>query len=276
MRLIKLTIALLAALAVVPAAAGASAHQYALFQDEALITQNAGTRGATLDEARALGVDMIKVQVNWDVVAPGGRRKPRGFDGPDPPQYPGWARYDETIAAIKARGLKVMFALAPPAPGWATAKRGDTAGVYRPNAREFGRFAQAAARRFPGVDVWTIWNEANHADHLQPQSTRSGRPVAPHIYKAMVRAAVAGLHRGGATHDPILFGELMPIGLPVRGPRRNSKPLDFLRSFFQGKPIGGLAGVAYPPYPRPAGPLNPEPTTSDATIRSLGRVLHVL
>ena len=86
MRLITLTIALLAALALMPAAASASARQYALFQDEALITQNAGTRGATLDEAKALGVDMIKVQVNWNVVAPGGRTKPKGFDGRDPSQ----------------------------------------------------------------------------------------------------------------------------------------------------------------------------------------------
>jgi hypothetical protein len=277
MRLITLTTALLlAVLAVVPATAGASAHQYALFQDEALITQNAGTRGPTLDEAKALGADMIKVQLNWDVVAPGGKRKPKGFDGRDPSQYPGWARYDEAIAAIKAHGFKVMFALAPPAPGWATAKRGDSAGVTRPNAREFGRFAEAAARRYPGVDVWTIWNEANHADHLLPQSTHSGRPVAPQIYKAMVRAAVKGLRRGGATHDPILFGELIPIGMPARGPKRNLKPLTFLRSFFQGKPIGGLNGFAYHPYTRPGGPLVREPTSNDATIRSYGRVLRAL
>ena len=276
MRLITLTTALLAALAVVPAAAGASARQYALFQDEALITQNAGTRGPTLDEVKALGADMIKVQVNWDVVAPGGKRKPAGFDGRDPSQYPGWARYDETIAAIKARGLKVMFALAPPAPGWATAKRGDTAGVYRPSAREFGHFAEAAARRYPGVDVWTFWNEPNHIGHLLPQSTRGGRPVAPRIYKSMVRAAVSGLRRGGATHDPILFGELIPIGMPSRGPKRNLKPLAFLRSFFQGKPIGGLGGFAHHPYTRPAGPLNREPTSDDATIRSFGRLLGVL
>ena len=276
MRLISLTTALLAALAVVPATAGACARQYALFQDEALITQNAGTRGPTLDEVKGLGADMIKVQLNWNVVAPGGKRKPKGFDGRDPSQYPGWARYDEAIAAIKARGFKVMFALAPPAPGWATAKRGDSAGIYRPNAREFGRFAEAAARRYPGVDVWSLWNEANHADHLLPQSTRSGRPVSPHVYKAMVRAAVSGLRRGGAKHDPILFGELMPIGRPTRGPKRNMQPLRFLRSFFQGKPIGGLGGLAYHPYTRPAGPLNPDPTGNDATIRSLSRVLRVL
>ena len=276
MRLITFTTALLAALAVVPATAGAGPRQYALFQDEALITQNAGTRGPTLNEVKGLGVDMIKVQVNWNVVAPGGRRKPRGFDGSDPSQYPGWSRYDATIADIKARGLKVMFTLAPPAPRWATGKPNDPAGIYRPNAREFGRFAEAAARRYPGVDVWSLWNEANHADHLQPQSTKGGRPVAPHIYKAMVRAAVSGLRRGGAKHDPILFGEIMPIGLPVPGPKRNMKPLTFLRSFFQGKPISGLGGLAYHPYTRPAGPLNPEPTPNDATIRSLRRALRVL
>lgn len=276
MRLITLTTALLAALALVPATAGAGARQYALFQDEALITQNAGTRGPTLDEVKALGVDMIKVQLSWNVVAPGGRTKPKGFDGRDPSQYPGWARYDDTIAAIKAHGMRVMFALAPPAPRWATAKPRDRAGIYRPDAREFGRFAEAAARRYPGVDVWTIWNEANHADHLQPQSTKSGRPVSPQIYKAMVRSAVGGLRRGGAKHDPILFGELMPIGRKTRGPRRNLPPLTFLRSFFQGKPIGGLGGLAYHPYTRAAGPLNPEPSGSDATIRSLGRLLRVL
>jgi hypothetical protein len=276
MRPITLTTAVLAALALLPAAASASPRQYALFQDEALITENAASRGSTLDEVRSLGADMIKVQMNWSVVAPGGRTKPKGFDGRDPSQYPGWDMYDDTIAAIKARGFKVMVALAPPAPGWATRARGDRQGVNRPSAREFGRFAEAAARRYPGVDVWTLWNEPNHPRYLYPQSTKGGRPVAPGVYRAMVRSAVAGLHRGGSRHDPILFGELLPIGKPVDGPKRNLQPLKFLRSFFRGKPLSGLAGFAYHPYTRPAGPLNPDPTANDATIHSLGRVLRVL
>jgi hypothetical protein len=277
MRLITVTTALLVAvLAVVPATANASPRQYALFQDETLITQDATTRGPTLDEVRALGADMIKVQVNWDVVAPAGKRKPAGFDGRDPSQYPGWTRYDGLVEAIHARGMKVMFALAPPAPGWATAARGDRAGVNRPSAREFGRFAQAAARRYPGVDVWTLWNEPNHPGHLYPQSTKGGRPVAPRLYKALVRAGVSGLRRGGTGHDPILFGELLPIGKAARGPKRNLKPLAFLRSFFQGKSIGGLSGFAYHPYTRAAGPLVREPSSDDATIRSFGRVLRAL
>jgi hypothetical protein len=276
MRLITLTTALCIALALLPAAAGASPRQFALFQDEALLVENGGTRGATLDELQALGADMIKAQVNWATVAPGGRRKPQGFDGSDPAQYPGWERYDQLLAEAKARGFQVMFALAPPAPGWATSKRGDRAGVTRPSAREFGRFATAAARRFPGVDVWTIWNEPNHPGHLFPQSTKGGRPVAPHLYRGLVRAAVRGLERGGVGPDPILFGELLPIGKPVDGPKRNLKPLKFLRAFFTGRPISGVDGFAYHPYTRAGGPLVREPTGDDATIHSYGRLLQAL
>jgi hypothetical protein len=276
MRFFTLTTTLLIALALLPAAASAGVRQYALFQDENLIVENGGTRGATLDEARSLGVDMIKVQVNWATVAPGTRRKPSGFDGTDPSQYPGWTRYDDVLAAAKTRGFKVMFALAPPAPGWATPKPRDRAGVARPNPREFGRFAEAAARRFPGVDVWTIWNEPNHPGHLYPQSTKGGRPVAPHLYRALVRAAVAGLNRGGAGRDPILFGEMLPIGKTSSGPGRNLQPLRFLRAFFQGRPLSGLDGLAHHPYTRPLGPLLREPTPDDVTIRSLGRLLRTL
>jgi hypothetical protein len=180
------------------------------------------------------------------------------------------------LADANARGFKVMFALAPPAPGWATPRRGDRAGVTRPNAREFGRFAQAAARRFPGVDAWTLWNEPNHPGHLYPQSTKGGRPVAPHHYRALVRAAVSGLNRGGAGRDPILFGELLPIGKTSSGPKRNLQPLRFLRAFLSGRPLSGLDGFAHHPYTRPAGPLVREPTADDVTIRSLGRILRVL
>ena len=265
-------------LALLPAAATASPRQYALFQDDALLVQQGDAqRHATLDEVRGLGVDMIKAQVNWASVAPGGRRKPSGFDATDPGQYPGWTSFDALLAAAHARGFKVMFALAPPAPGWATrGTRRDRAGVNRPSAREFGRFAEAAARRFPGVDVWTLWNEPNHPGHLYPQSV-NGRPVAPHVYRKLVRAGARGLERGGAGGDPILFGELLPIGKPSTGPKRNLKPLRFLRAFFsRGKRLTGLDGFAYHPYTRPAGPFLIEPSADDATIRSYGRIGRVL
>jgi len=264
--------------ALLPAAAGASPGQSALFQDDHLLLERGdGQRQATLDEVRGLGVDMIKVQLNWSSVAPGARTKPSGFHASDPSQYPGWGRYDAVLADARARGLKVMFALAPPAPGWATTgTQRDREGVNRPSAREFGRFAEAAARHFPGVDVWTLWNEPNHPGHLYPQSV-NGRPVAPHIYREMVRAGERGLARGGAERDPILFGELLPIGKSSTGPKRNLKPLRFLRAFFsRGRRLTGLDGFAYHPYTRPAGPMLIEPSADDATIRSYGRVGRVL
>jgi hypothetical protein len=273
----SITLALVG-LAVLPAAAGASPGQYTLFQDESLLTERGDVqRQTTLDELRGLGVDMIKVQLNWATVAPGARRKPSGFDAIDPGQYPGWGRYGAVLADARARGLKVMFALAPPAPGWATrGTRRDREGVNRPSAREFGRFAEAAARRFPEVDVWTLWNEPNHPGHLYPQSV-NGRPVAPHLYREMVRAGARGLSRGGAGGDPILFGELLPIGKPSTGPKRNLKPVRFLRSFFsRGRRLAGLDGFAYHPYTRPAGPFLIEPSADDATIRSYGRIGRVL
>lgn len=278
MRLTTLTITCLLALALLPAAAGAAVRQIAIFQDDNLLLESGdGQRAATLEEVRAMGVDMIKAQLSWADVAPGERRRPSGFDATDPSEYPGWGRFDVLLADAQARGFQVMFALAPPAPGWATrGTRLDRAGVNRPSAREFGRFAEAAARRFPSVDVWTIWNEPNHAGHLFPQSL-NGRPVAPRIYRDMVRAAVRGLRRGGAGRTTTLFGELLPIGRSSTGPKRNLKPLAFLRALFaRGRPLSGLDGFAYHPYTRPAGPLAVEPTSDDATIRSFGRLLRAL
>jgi hypothetical protein len=276
MRLTTLTTAVLIALALLPAAACASPRELALFQDDHLLLERGDAqRTATLDEVRGLGVDMIKVQLNWAAVAPGARRKPSGFDGADPAQYPGWGRFDALVADARAHGFQVMFALAPPAPGWATPTRGDRAGVNRPDPTEFGRFAEAAARHFPDVSVWTIWNEPNHPGHLYPQSV-NGRPVAPRLYHALVRAAVRGLRRGGAGQKTTLFGELLPIGKSSKGPKRNLKPIAFLRSFFRGQPLSGLDGFAYHPYTRPSGPLMREPSPDDATIHSYGRVFRVL
>ena len=281
-----------------PASAHAGSRQLALFQDDNLIVERgAAVREATLVELAGLGVDMVKVQLRWDEAAPSGKSKPTGFDGRDPAQYPGFGRYAEVLAAAKAHGFQVMFTLAPPAPSWATrGRRGPYEAVDRPSAREFGHFAEAAARRFPEVDVWSLWNEPSLAKYLYPQS-RNGVPFAPHLYRSMVRAAVAGLRRGGAGGDPTLFGELQPIGAKRCCYRTaNLQPIRFIRELFcldssyrrlrgraarvrgcgRFRRLSGLDGFAYHPYTRPAGPTFVEPSRDDATIRSLDRVTGAL
>ena len=279
-----------------PAAAHAGSRQVTIFQDDQpLIRSGDASREALLNEVDAMGVDVIKVGIQWADVAPSGKRKPSGFDGSDPSQYPGWGPFDALVRDAQARGLRVMFALTSPYPGWATKRRGDRQGSSTPSAREFGRFAEAAGERYPGVDLWTLGNEPNHPDFLAPQS-KSGRPVAPHSYRAMVRSSVAGLERAGHSGSTILFGELLPIGKSSSGPRLNLQPIRFLREFFcldsswrpfrgraaklrgcnRYRRLTGLDGFAYHPYTRAGGPRIVEPSPNDATIRSLSRVTRAL
>lgn len=287
----------LAALALLPAAASAGSRQLPIFQDDGLLLRSgAAVRDSTLDEIRSLGATAIKAQLDWATVAPGGKTKPRGFDGSDPSDYPGWGTYDEFLSAAEARGFRVIFALSPPAPSWATrGKRGRYEQFDRPSAREYGRFAQAAAERFPSVDIWSFYNEPNLFKYLYPQA-RNGVPAAPHLYRDMVRAGVSGLRRAGAGGDTVLFGELLPQGSSSTGPQKNLRPLRFLREFFcldssyrafsgraaklrgcgSYKRLSGLDGFAYHPYTRGGGPGVREISPDDATIRSLPRVTRVL
>ena len=287
----------LVALVLLPSAAGASSRQLAIFQDDSLLlTSGDAVRESTLDEISALGADAVKAQLDWATVAPGGRIKPSGFDGSDPSQYPGWGVYDEFVADAQARGFEVILALSPPAPSWATkGRRGRYERFDRPSAREFGRFAEAAATRYESVDVWSFYNEPNLFKYLYPQS-RNGVPVAPHQYRGLVRSGEAGLRRAGAGGDTVLFGELLPQGNAATGPQKNLAPLRFLREFFcldsgyrafrgraarsrgcqDYKRLTGLDGFAYHPYTRGGGPGVREISSDDATIRSLGRVTRVL
>src|SRR3712207_5972249 len=142
---------------------------------------------ATLDEFAALGTDVVKVNLYWDAVAPRGRRKPAGFDGRNPASY-SWADYPALVQAIRTRGMRPYFSLGGRAPDWATKRRGRR-GTYKPNAKEFRRFAEAAGLRFPDVDIWSVWNEPNLYSWLGPQRSKRGTPLSPSIYR--------GLYLGG-------------------------------------------------------------------------------
>jgi hypothetical protein len=285
------------AAAALPASASASRNQAAIFQDDQQLLERGGAvQAQTLAELQGLGVDVIKVHVQWGHIAPRGTRKPQGFDATDPSQYgSSWGAIDSLVSNAQARGFQVMLALTGPAPGWATAKRGDTLGVDRPSGPDFEQFAEAVGRRYPSVHQWVLWNEPNHPRFLYPQA-RGRTPYAPALYRRLVSGGVGGLGRSGHAGDLILFGELLPIGKP-RVFRKNAlKPLRFLREFFcvnsrwralRGRTarrhgcsgfrrVTGVSGFGYHPYTRPNGPRGKEPTRDDATIRSLRRVTRTL
>lgn len=237
------------------------------------------TRDKALDEIKGLGADSVRLLVYWKDVAPSPEATEHpGADLRDPAAY-AWGVYDEVVAAAKARGLPVLMTLTTPGPKWAMRDKRDF--LTYPSAADFGRFAEAAGRRYgPDVATWAIGNEPNHPDFLRPQY-RNGEAVSPRLYRQLYRAAHAGLERSGNADDTILMGETLPRG--NRG--RSVTPLAFLRGtlcldrrYRKRKGCGRLDadGFAHHPYTTRAGPFFVSPNRDDVTIGTLSRLTTAL
>ena len=262
-------------------------------QDDALfLHQSPGLVMRTARRLAALGADRVRLTAGWSALAPHprARRKPAGFDPAKPAQYQEgpFRQLDTAVKSATAAGMNVQIDLAFWAPRWAVARGlgSTTRQRWRPNAVEFGHFAEAVARRYdgnypdptsrrgkplPAVRMWTTWNEPNHPSFLLPQSerTRSGRwrDVAPQVYRAMHEAAYNSLKRVDQ-QNLVLLGGLSSRGATRLGPRRNIPPLRFLREMAcvndKLEPLGDPAcrqyhplqadGFAYHPYSFEAAP----------------------
>lgn len=262
----RIAVGLLAAawLAVLPAASPANKTQESVYQDDAVIGADPGTRAAYLAELKALGVDTIHFLIAWRDIAPnsGSTRKPSGFGGSSPDDYPAssWQKYDDYVRAAKAAGFDLLATPNGPAPRWAQSGRAKGSGLasYKPKGKLFGNFVEALGARYSGnfdpgggdlprIDRWSFWNEANQGGWLQPQTVGS-MPVAPKLYRSLHRAGVSGLKRSGHGGDQIYLGELAPVGSSEKGPTRPLTPGEFLRELFcldaLNKPFRGAAARA--------------------------------
>ena len=197
----RIPLAMLVAVAAVLAAllasapAGASTSQPTIAQDDTQIVHGgADRRGARLDELKALGVDIVKIRVDWRFLAPGAESdsKPGGFSGENPGEYPDdrWAPYDDAIRGIVARGMTPYVMLGGRGPDWAT---GD--GLTNPNADEFRRFVQAVGTRYSGNFGGTAGSPAGGGTPLDPIVPAQAKPAVEAAYAAtgnQVQAAQAG------------------------------------------------------------------------------------
>ncbi|HEX8104045.1 MAG TPA: family 1 glycosylhydrolase [Solirubrobacteraceae bacterium] len=275
---LSVLVAVLAALALLPAGASASSKQVMTFEAPRELLSDA-TRDRTLDEITAFGVRRIRILMYWDRVAPSPNSKRRpAFDAADPNAYGiGWAEYDNLFQAAQQRGLEVYVTLTGGAPRWATKSKRDH--ITRPSAKEFGLFATAAGRRFGDrVAIWSIWNEPNQPQFLLPQF-RKGKAYSPKLYRGLYKAARKGLDASGNGDDTILIGETSP-----RGNSRIVAPLAFLRGvlclnarYKKSGRCGKLAidGYAHHPYTTIRGPKF-KPPKDDVTIGVLSRLTKAL
>ena len=209
-----------------------------IVQDDAELLHRPPARiASTLDDLRDLGVDWVRVTAGWSVIAPAplAARRPI-FDATDPGDYPpgAWDALDRVYAGARRRGLRTAIDIAFWAPRWAVARPARRAGRERDTiaVEAYAQFAQAVARRYTGAVAFTVWNEPNHNAFLLPQWERAGagwRPSAPHLYRAMVQAAVPAIE-AAAPDATVLIGATSSVGA-ARGSSADDRmaPLTFLR-----------------------------------------------
>jgi hypothetical protein len=251
-----------AALPTAPAVA--APDQLSLIEDEKLMLESGPVAQAqALDEAKALGADVIRANVIWARYAPNptSRRKPRRFDGRDPADYPAgaFAMLDSFVTGAQARGMQVLLTPTGPIPSWASRCKGSLSvrRVCKPNPKLFGHFVRLLGERYTTVKLWSIWNEPNLRAWLRPQYERSGssaKQASASLYRGLASSAIAGLRGTGHRDAEIWLGETAPLGddpsgcsaqRRLRVPRRcankiqKTSPEVFLRGVFCLNAKGG-------------------------------------
>jgi hypothetical protein len=131
-----------------PGAAQAATRQLRIFQDDRMLVYSGPlVRAAILDQAKQMGVDVIRVQFVWRNIALSNPANPA-----DPNAYgTAWSNWDSLVLEAHKRGLKVLGTVTGPAPTWAagTTDKYYTGSRY-PSPKAFAQFMTAVGRRYSG------------------------------------------------------------------------------------------------------------------------------
>ena len=247
------------ALALTAAPAVGSQTQMSVIEDD---THLQADPAGTLERMRALGAEVVRVSMPWQMIAPvpSSAHAPHGFDASDPAAYAAanWKLWDAIVTDAHRDGITVDLDVMGGAPRWARGPgrpAGNTNPNWEPSAAAFGEFVQAVATRYSGnydprqqslapgepgdlprVSFWSIWNEPDYGPSLAPQGVPGDLTAenSPRMYRRLLDAAWAALQATGHSPatDTILFGELAPRGANRWGVFSGMKPLVFLRGLY--------------------------------------------
>jgi hypothetical protein len=217
---------LVAALAVPGIASASPSIRYGV-QDDAWIADGNGTLAQRLDRLQALGVQIVRYNLRWDQVA---EHKPKSPSSTADPAYD-WSQSDVFLKGLEAHRIAALVTIYG-TPAWAN---GGHAPSWVPKSSSaIAAFAHAAAKRYPWVKRWAIWNEPNQRRWL--------RPTSPALYTvrllnpayAALHAAIRGVQVAGGVSAP-------------RGNAGGVSPVDWI----QGMARAGahLDAYAHNPYP---------------------------
>ena len=169
-------------------------------------------------ELDALGVDLVRYTLSWHLIEP--RRGERD-----------WSSSDAVLQGLRSAGIGSVVTIWG-TPRWANLGRAPS---WAPaSGSTFASFAAAAAKRYPWVKKWLIWNEPNQRRWLRPTSasTYVSRLLNPG-YTAIHRASRGAKVAGGVTAP--------------RGSAGGVSPVDFIRGMRAAR--ARLDAYAHHPYP---------------------------
>jgi hypothetical protein len=203
-------------------------------------------RDAAFDRLRELGVSWVRVPVIWNRV-----------------ETEGWGQVDSLVDAARAEGFQVQLNLIPPAPASATGDRRP--GVFRPDATRFAEFARRAAERYRSrVRRWSVWNEPNLVNWLEPVAEM------PSLYRRLYVAGHDAIKSVSADAQ-VLIGETAPYVRRGDG----MAPLSFLRRVLALGPLRA-DGYAHHSYDFLHPPERPYPGDDNVTLGSIDRLIRAL
>ena len=130
-------------------------------QDDTWLEFGPGTLNKRLATFKRLGVPIVRFTLRWNEIA---RSRPKNPTSPRDPAYE-WRRPDRVLRGLRRYGLTPVVTLVG-TPPWANG--GRTPNYAPPHPLDFRRFATAAARHYPWIRYWLIWNEPNKRLWLRP------------------------------------------------------------------------------------------------------------
>jgi hypothetical protein len=194
----RILLSIVIAVAALAAAGSAAASPYVQYgvQDDAWLRYGPGTVDQRAAMLQRLGTDVVRYTFDWRELEPR-----RGvYD---------WSSADAVLRALHSHGIGPVVTLWG-SPAWANGGRPQN---WAPRSKwSFVAFAKAAARRYPYVQKWLIWNEPNKAPFLRPTSART-------YVQQLLNPAYAAIHSvnrhalvGGGVTGPIAgIGGVSPI-----------------------------------------------------------------
>jgi hypothetical protein len=222
-------------------------------QDDALLTS---AEPKAVPTVTALAPKLIRFNIVWSDIAP---KQPAEPGNPADPAYV-WTNADKIVALAAKLHSSLLFTIVN-APKWAN---GDESPEHAPtDPADLGAFCGAVAQRYPTVGRFTIWNEPNRGQFMQPQG--EGGAEAPKVLAGLAKACIPAI-KAKSRHARVAIG---PIA--SRGGQGGLSPIPFLAAY---RSAGGPRpdAVALNPYLEGQTPLfvpTERPDDGAVTIRNL-------